>query len=157
MMSIFFFFRSYNSYLVELDSSLHTVWLSQCNIFTHEIALGSIFKKSDCQITFSYDALYSFYIFWPDILAQPFLVLVSLDMRIIWLSTYMRIILTPDFPKGIQDCKKLPCYYSPSWKIAWSDVTTSDIQLSLTLKHHLQKMLALGIVLFELWQLHLII
>lgn len=43
-------------------------------------------------------------------------------MRIIWLPTCMHIILTPDSPKGIQDCTKLPCYHSPSRKIAWSDV-----------------------------------
>lgn len=126
----------FKSYLVVLDSSLCVLWLSQ----------GKSYSSKMLFIHFTVFAL-NF---------QHKLLLVSLDTSIIWLPSCMHIIPTPDSPKGIKDCTKLPCHYSPSWKIAWSDVTTSDIQLYLTLKHHLQEKVALGIFSFKLWQLHLI-
>lgn len=68
------------------------------------------------------------FLWW--IFSTTFPVLVSLDMRISWLPTCMHIILTPDFPKGIQDCTRLPCYYSFQERLPGSGVTTSDIQPS---------------------------
>lgn len=74
--------------------------------------------------------------------------LASLGVSIICLPACLHIILTPD-TQGTEACPTLRVLPGLP-EVAWSDVTTSDIQLELTLKRHLQETVALGVVLLGL-------